>query len=279
MTDILGFIHWNVNPEIFQIGPFSIRWYGLLFASGFLIGYYIGEKMLKSENTDPKWLDSLFFYLIIATIVGARLGHVFFYGWEYYSQNPKEIFMVWHGGLASHGGALGIIVALFIYSKLVTRRSILWALDRVVVPTALVAAFIRTGNLMNSEIYGIETSMSWGFIFERNGETVAKHPTQIYEALSYLLAFGVLMYLYWKTSSKRKEGLLLGVFFIMIFTPRFIIEFIKEDQEAFEAGMSLNMGQWLSIPFVLFGVFLVIRAIKRPEKIYKNHYVKKKAGK
>jgi len=279
MADILGFIHWNVNPEIFQIGPFSIRWYGLLFASGFLIGYYIGEKMLKSENTDPKWLDSLFFYLIIATIVGARLGHVFFYGWDYYSQNPEEIFMVWHGGLASHGGALGIIVALFIYSKLVTKRSILWALDRVVVPTALVAAFIRTGNLMNSEIYGIETTLPWGFIFERNGETVAKHPTQIYEALSYLLAFGVLMYLYWKTNSKHKEGLLLGVFFIMIFTPRFIIEFIKEDQEAFEAGMALNMGQWLSIPFVLFGIFLVVRAIKRPEKIYKNHYIKKKAGK
>ena len=279
MTDILGFIHWNINPEIFQLGPFSIRWYGLLFASGFLIGYYIGEKMLKSENTDPKWLDSLFFYLIIATIVGARLGHVFFYGWEYYSQNPKEIFMVWHGGLASHGGALGILVALFIYSKLVTKRSMLWALDRVVVPTALVAAFIRTGNLMNSEIYGIETTLPWGFIFERNGETVAKHPTQIYEALSYLIAFGVMTYLYWKTNSKNKPGLLLGAFFIMIFGARFFIEFIKEVQEAFEAGMSLNMGQWLSIPFVLFGAFLVIRAIQRPEKIYKNNYVQRKTGK
>jgi len=279
MTDILGFIHWNVDPEIFQLGPFSIRWYGLLFASGFLIGYYIGEKMLKSENTDPKWLDSLFFYLIIATIVGARLGHVFFYGWEYYSQNPKEIFMVWHGGLASHGGAIGILVALYIHSKLVTKRSMLWALDRVVVPTALVAVFIRTGNLMNSEIYGIETTMPWGFIFERNGETVAKHPTQIYESLAYLLTFVVLMYLYWKTKSKNKEGMLLGVFFIFVFASRFIIEFIKEDQEAFEAGMALNMGQWLSIPFVLIGIFLIVRAIKRPEKIYKNPYVKKKSGK
>jgi phosphatidylglycerol:prolipoprotein diacylglycerol transferase len=279
MTDLLNFIHWNVNPEIFHLGPLSIRWYGLLFASGFLIGYYIGEKMLKSENTDPKWLDSLFFYLIIATIVGARLGHVFFYGWEYYSQNPGEIFKVWHGGLASHGGALGILVALFIYSKVVTKRSMLWALDRVVVPTALVAAFIRTGNLMNSEIYGIETSLPWGFIFERNGETLAKHPTQIYEALSYLVSFGVLMYLYWKTNSKNKPGLLLGAFFVMIFASRFFIEFIKEDQEAFEAGMALNMGQWLSIPFVLGGIFLIIRAIKRPEKIYKNNYVKKKAGK
>jgi prolipoprotein diacylglyceryltransferase len=146
----------------------------------------------------------------------------------------------------------------------------LWVLDRVVVPTALVAAFIRTGNLMNSEIYGVETTLPWGFIFERNGETTAKHPTQIYEALSYLVAFGVMMYLYWKTNSKNKPGLLLGAFFIMIFGARFFIEYIKEDQEAFEAGMSLNMGQWLSIPFVLFGVFLVIRAIQRPEKIYKN---------
>lgn len=270
MTELLGFIHWNVNPEIIGIGRLSIRWYGLLFASGFLIGYYIGERMFKSENVNQKWLDSLFFYLIIATVVGARLGHVFFYGWEYYSQHPAEIIKIWHGGLASHGGALGILIAMYIYSKKVTKRSMLWTLDRVVVPTALVAAFIRTGNLMNSEIYGVQTSLPWGFIFERNGEIVPKHPTQIYEALAYLIAFGVLMFLYWRTNSKNKEGMLLGVFFIFIFAARFVIEFIKEDQEAFEAGMTLNMGQWLSIPFVLFGIFLVIRAIKSPEKIYKN---------
>lgn len=268
MIETLNFIHWNVNPEIFGFGGLSIRWYGLLFASGFLIGYYIEERMFKSENADQKWLDSLFFYLIIATIVGARLGHVFFYGWEYYSQHPIEIIKIWHGGLASHGGALGILIAMYIYSKKVTKRSMLWTLDRVVVPTALVAAFIRTGNLMNSEIYGIQTSLPWGFIFERNGEIVAKHPTQIYEALAYLLAFGILMYLYWRTNSKNKEGLLLGAFFVLIFTARFFIEFIKEDQEAFEAGMTLNMGQWLSIPFVLTGIFLIIRAIKNPEKRY-----------
>ncbi|MDX1285074.1 MAG: prolipoprotein diacylglyceryl transferase, partial [Draconibacterium sp.] len=187
MLNFLSFITWNVNPEIFNLGPLSIRWYGLLFASGFLIGYYIGEKMLKSEGVNPKWLDSLFFYLIIATVLGARLGHVFFYGWEYYSQNPKEIFMIWHGGLASHGGAIGIMIAMYIHSVKVTKRTVLWTLDRVAVPTALVGAFIRTGNLMNSEIYGIETSLPWGFIFERNGEIVAKHPTQVYEALAYLI--------------------------------------------------------------------------------------------
>ena len=269
---LLSFIHWNVDPEIFHLGNLSIRWYGLLFAGGFLIGYYIGEKMLKSEGVSQKWIDSLFFYMIIATVIGARLGHVFFYGWDYYSQHPLEIIKVWHGGLASHGGALGILVAMYIFSKRITKRTMLWTLDRVVVPTALVAAFIRTGNLMNSEIYGIQTSLPWGFIFERNGEMVAKHPTQIYEALAYLITFGLLTYLYWKTPSKNRPGLLLGVFFIMVFTARFFIEFIKEDQEAFEAGMVLNMGQWLSIPFVLFGIFLLIRAKKKPEVIFNNSH-------
>lgn len=270
MVELLSYIHWNLNPEIFHLGGLSVRWYGLLFASGFMLGYYIGERMFRSEGVRQEWIDSLFFYMIIATVVGARLGHVFFYGWDYYSKHPAEIIKVWHGGLASHGGALGILVAMYLYSKRVTKRTMLWTLDRVVVPTALVAAFIRTGNLMNSEIYGIPTTLPWGFIFERNGETLAKHPTQIYEALAYLLSFGVLMYLYRKTNAKNRPGLLLGAFFILIFTARFFIEFIKEDQEAFEAGMILNMGQWLSIPFVVGGIFLVLRALKRPEVIFKN---------
>ena len=270
MLSILNFIHWNVDPELIRVGSFAVRWYGLLFASGFLIGYYIGEKMLKSEGVGQKWIDSLFFYIIVATIVGARLGHVFFYGWEYYAQHPGEIFKVWHGGLASHGGAIGILVALYIHSKLVTKRTMLWSLDRIVVPTALVGAFIRLGNLMNSEIYGIETTLPWGFIFERNAETVAKHPTQIYEALFYLISFGILMYMYWRTRAKNRPGLILGAFFILIFASRFFIEFIKEDQEAFEAGMMLNMGQWLSIPFVIGGIYLIYRALSKPEQIFKN---------
>jgi phosphatidylglycerol---prolipoprotein diacylglyceryl transferase len=273
MSDILGFITWNANPEIFKLGSFSIRWYGLLFASGFLIGYYLGEKMFKWEKVNPKWLDSLFIYLIVATIVGARLGHVIFYGWDYYSKHPFEIIKTWHGGLASHGGAFGILVALIFYSKYVTKRSILWTLDRVVVPTALVAAMIRTGNLMNSEIYGIQTTLPWGFIFERVGETVPKHPTQIYEALCYLLCFAVLMYMYWKGKAKDKPGMLLGVFFIIVFFSRFLIEFVKEDQEAFEAGMALNMGQLLSIPFVIAGIWLLVRAQKKPPVIYDNEVI------
>ncbi len=268
--DFLAFIHWNVSPELVSLGPLHIRWYGLLFAIGFLFGYYHGEKMFKSEGIDLKWLESLFIYLIAATVIGARLGHVLFYGWDYYSQHPMEILYVWQGGLASHGGALGILVALTIWSRKVSKRSILWVLDRVVVPTALVAALIRLGNLMNSEIYGIPTTLPWGFIFERNHETVAKHPTQIYESLSYLVTFGVMMYMYWKTKAKDYQGLIFGVFFTMVFSARFFIEFIKEEQEAFEKGMTLNMGQILSIPFVVAGIILIIRAIQKGPVIYQN---------
>jgi len=268
--DILSFIHWNVSPEVFSLGPIHVRWYGLLFAVGFLFGYNQGEKMFRHENIDPKWLESLFIYLIVATIVGARLGHVFFYGWEYYSQHPIEILYIWQGGLASHGGVLGIIVAMIIWSMKVSKRSILWVLDRVVVPSVFVAALIRFGNLMNSEIYGMQTSMPWGFIFERNHEIVPKHPTQIYEALSYLCTFGVVYYMYWKTKAKEFQGLLVGVFFIMVFSARFLVEFIKEDQEAFESTMALNMGQLLSIPFIITGIVLVVRSIRKGPVVYTN---------
>jgi phosphatidylglycerol---prolipoprotein diacylglyceryl transferase len=267
---ILSFIHWNVSPEIFSLGPIHVRWYGLLFAVGFLFGYNHGEKMFKFENIDLKWLESLFIYLIVATVVGARLGHVLFYGWDYYSQHPIEILYVWQGGLASHGGVLGIIIAMLIYSKKVSKRNVLWVLDRVVVPSVFVGALIRLGNLMNSEIYGNATNLPWGFIFERNHETVAKHPTQIYESLSYLITFGVLYYMYWKTKAKDLQGLLVGVFFVMVFSTRFLIEFIKEVQEPWEKGMSLDMGQWLSIPFILTGIILIVLAVRKGPVIYQN---------
>lgn len=275
--DILAFIHWNVSPEIFSIGFIHVRWYGLMFAVGFLFGYNHMEKMFKHENVDLKWLESLFIYLIVATIVGARLGHVLFYGWSYYSQHPIEILYVWQGGLASHGGVIGIIIAMIIWSKKISKRSILWVLDRIVVPSVFVAALIRFGNLMNSEIYGHATTLPWGFLFERSQEVLSgneklepRHPTMIYESLSYLLTFGVLLYMYWKTKAKDYQGLLVGVFFIMVFTARFLIEFIKEVQEPFENGMSLDMGQWLSIPFVVTGIVLIILAIQKGPVIYQN---------
>ncbi len=281
--DLLAFIHWNVSPEIFSLGPIHVRWYGLLFAIGFLFGYNQGERMFKHENIDLKWLESLFIYLIVATIIGARLGHVLFYGphFDIYSSNgvllergyfshPIEILYVWQGGLASHGGVLGIIIGMIIWSMKVSKRNLLWVLDRVVVPSVFVGALIRLGNLMNSEIYGIPTSLPWGFIFERNHEIIAKHPTQIYESLGYLITFGVLYYMYWKTKAKDYQGLLVGVFFIFVFSIRFLIEFIKEVQESFEKGMSLNMGQWLSIPFITAGIVLIILAIRKGPVIYQN---------
>jgi len=275
-------IHWNVSPEFFSIGPISVRWYGLMFALGFLLGYQIMFKMFKFESSNTEWLDKLFIYTIVATIVGARLGHVFFYGWEYYSQHLIEIFLpiakgatgykfVGYQGLASHGGAIGIVVAIYFFSKKVTKRSILWTLDRLIIPTALVGAMIRTGNLMNSEIYGVATDLPWGFIFERNHETVAKHPTQIYEALGYLLLFFSSMWIFFKAKDlKDRTGFIIGYGFAFMFLVRFLVEFIKEDQEAFEAGMMLNMGQILSIPFVLAGCYLMYRALKNPPVKYKN---------
>ena len=281
MSTLLS-IHWNASPELFSLGPISVRWYELIFALGFLIGYNIMVRMFRFEKSNEEWVDKLFMYVIIATIVGARLGHVFFYGWDYYSQHLFEIIspvimvdghfkLVGFQGLASHGGAIGIIVAVWIYSRKVTHRSMLWTLDRLVIPTALVAAMIRFGNLMNSEIYGVATALPWGFIFDQNGETVAKHPTQIYEMLCYLVTFVLILFFFFKKKDlKDRPGFILGVFFIGIFFTRFMIEFIKEDQEAFEAGMALNMGQILSIPFVLAGLYLIVRALKNQPVVYKK---------
>ncbi len=251
-------ITWDINPEIFHLGPFSIRWYGLLFALGFLLGYQIVERMFKHDNINIEWLDKLFIYTMIATVVGARLGHVFFYGWDFYSQHPSEILKVWHGGLASHGAAIGIILALWFYSKRVSKKSILWILDYVVIPVALAGAFIRLGNLMNSEIIGMPAQVSWAFIFKRV-DMIPRHPTQLYESVCYFISFVILMLMYWKTDAKKREGLLFGTFLVLIFTARFFIEFIKENQEAFEQGMLLNMGQILSIPFVLLGTYFILK--------------------
>jgi prolipoprotein diacylglyceryl transferase len=282
MMNTLLAIHWNASPELFSLGPISVRWYGLMFAMGFLLGFYILTRMFIFEGSKPEWVETLFVYVIIATIVGARLGHVLFYGWEYYSNHLLEIFIpiakgvngykfVGFQGLASHGGAFGIILAVWFYSKKITKRPVLWTLDRLVVPVALVGAMIRTGNLFNSEIYGVATNLPWGFIFERNNETIAKHPTMIYETICYLISFGLLMYYYYKTKDlKDRAGFLTGVFFIGIFLTRFFIEFIKENQEAFEAGMALNMGQILSIPFVLAGIWLIYHALTHPPVLYKN---------
>ncbi len=267
---MLNYIIWDANPVI--IDSFvTVRWYGLMFAIGFRIGFNIVAKMFKHEGAPEKWMGILLIWVGLGTVVGARLGHVFFYAWDYYSQHPWKILATWEGGLASHGGAIGIIIAVILFSIFTTKRNPLWTFDRLVPAIALVGALIRFGNLMNSEIFGHETDLPWGFMFVRSAEWhamyegVACHPTQIYEALCYLALFGLLMWMYWKRNAEARPGLIFGTFLVGVFLSRFFIEFIKNDQEAFEATMTLNMGQCLSIPFVLLGIGFIIYAMSRPK--------------
>lgn len=264
---LLNFITWNVDPEIFRIGNFAVRWYGLLFAMGFGFGYYIILNFLKKEKMPVKLLDQLTTYMVIATVIGARLGHCLFYQPDYYLANPVEILMVWQGGLASHGAAIGILLAIYIFSRR-NKLTFWWTIDRIALVTALAGFFIRMGNLMNSEIFGDQTSLPWGFIFLRANDLgeaerlLPHHPTQIYEALCYLLIFALLLFIYYKKDGKPREGSLISLFFLLVFSVRFLIEFIKLPQVGFEESMVLNMGQWLSIPFVLagsIGLYLVYR--------------------
>jgi len=268
-------IPWDVDPEIFRIGPFAIRWYGLLFASSFVVGYIIMNKIFKNENLKDEVLDRLTIYMAVGVIAGARLGHCLFYEPAYYLANPLEILMIWHGGLASHGAAVGILIAIWYFAKK-EKKDYTWTLDRIAIVVALSGFFIRMGNLMNSEIYGVETTVPWGFVFLRNGEVAPKHPTQIYEGLAYLLIFFLLYGIYWVKKGKHIQGMLISLICILIFTARFFIEFLKEDQVAFEASMKLNMGQWLSIPFVLIGFAGLIWSIKRNKRtVIKEAVVKK----
>ena len=267
---MLNYITWNADPVLFD-GFITLRWYSLAFMVGFLVGYEIVARIFKHEGAPERWLGILLMWVVAGTIIGARLGHVFFYEWDVYSQDPIKILYVWQGGLASHGGTIGIILAVLLFSLITTRRSPLWTFDRLVIPIALVGGLIRLGNLMNSEIFGHATTLPWGFKFVRSAEWhqlyegLACHPTQIYEALCYFALFALLMWLYWKKNAECRPGLIFGIFLIGIFTPRFFIEFIKNDQVAFESTMTLNMGQWLSLPFIALGIFFVVRALMRPK--------------
>lgn len=265
------FVNWDVEPEIFNLGGFSLRYYGLLFVLAFICGYKVEEKIFKAEGLSMEWLDKLWIYVAVATVVGARLGHCLFYDWAYFSHHPLEMILPFRfqpefkftgfQGLASHGAAIGIIAGLWYYSKKVSKKSIFWILDRAVIPIALAGVFIRLGNLMNSEIVGEVTTRPWGFRFVNayglENPLSPRHPAQLYEALCYLLSFGVLMYLYWRTNVKNRQGFIFGMFLILIFIARFFIEFVKENQVEFEETMTLNMGQWLSIPFVMAGCFML----------------------
>lgn len=266
----LLFVHWHVDPVIFHLGGFGLRWYSLLFISGFILGWFIFRWFFRREGVSETLLDSLLYTLLIATIVGARLGHCIFYQPDYYFgswQGFMEIFMPWKGGLASHGGTIALLFAMLWYAHHYGRKNnfdFVWLLDRLCIAVAFAATFIRLGNLMNSEIYGDVTTLPWGFIFDLRHETEPKHPTQIYEALTYLILGIVLISMYKYKLNKLYRGTFIGIFFIVCFGMRFLIEFIKEPQVEFENDMVLNMGQLLSIPFVLLGIgFLIYAYVKK----------------
>jgi len=258
-------IPWDVNPEIFRVGSFAVRWYGLLFASAFLFGYIIMGRIFKNEGLSEGSLDRITIYMAIGVVAGARLGHCFFYEPGYYLSHPAEILMIWKGGLASHGAAIGILLAIWVFVRK-EKKDYTWAIDRIAIVVALSGFFIRMGNLMNSEIYGVETTVPWGFVFLRNGETAPKHPTQIYEALAYLGIFVLLFWLYWRKKGEHIQGTLISLAMILIFVARFFIEFLKEPQVDFENNMTLNMGQLLSIPFIIIGCVWLYISLKNKKR-------------
>lgn len=224
--------------------------------------------IFKKENISLEILDKLVIYVAIGTVAGARLGHCFFYDFDYYSQHPFEILQIWKGGLASHGAAIGILLALFFFVKKVSTKSYWWVVDRVVITVALASFFIRLGNLMNSEIIGSVTNVPWAFIFlSEDGEP--RHPSQLYEAICYLTLFLILMGIYLKKGTQLKEGFLFGLFLVLMFTTRFFMEFIKAEQVDFEKGMLINMGQILSLPMIAIGlvILFMVQTNKKLPKI------------
>ena len=276
-------IHWNVDPVIFSIGSVELRWYSLLFISGFILGWFIFKWFFKREGISEKLLDPLLYTLLIGTIVGARLGHCLFYDPAYYLGSWNgflEIFMPWKGGLASHGGTLFLFFAMIWFARRYGRKNdfdFLWLLDHLAIAVSFAAMFIRLGNLFNSEIYGHVTDLPWGFVFERREEVEPKHPTQLYEALSYAILGLVLLFLYVRKTKWLYRGSYIGIFFIVLFGMRFLIEFVKENQVDFEAGMALNMGQLLSIPFILLGIAILIYSYKKKLPVEAVHPEKPKA--
>lgn len=265
-----NFIHWNVDPVMFNIGSFGLRYYSLGFLLAFTLGYYILYRMYQHEQVKTDYLERLVVYIFLATLVGARLGHCFFYEPDRFltSEHWAEIFWPFEDGkftgfqgLASHGAAIGILLSLWLFWRRY-KMNVWWILDRLVIVVALGGAFIRLGNLFNSEIYGGPTELPWGFIFERNHETIPKHPTQLYESLSYFIIFGISLWYYLRKKGDIRSGSILGWWFVALFGVRFLIEFVKNDQVDFEAGMALNMGQLLSIPFILGGLVIAWFAYK-----------------
>ncbi len=265
---MLQAIIWDIDPTIVHIGPIELRYYGLLFVAGLILSYYLFVWIFKQERLPQTFLDKLLIWAIVSTVVGLRLGHCLFYEPEYYLSHPWEILMIWKGGLASHGAAIGVPLGLYIFCRKY-KTNFLWLLDRIVMAVAIVGTFVRIGNLMNSEIIGEPTNQPWGFVFTqlKVGGDVPRHPSQIYESLFCILLFFLLFYIYKKVPKlKNKHGFMFGLFMALLFIFRFCIEFLKEPQTEWEKNLPIDMGQILSIPFILLGTFLVVYALLRPVK-------------
>lgn len=258
-------IYWDYSPDLINLGPITIRWYGMIFALGFFLGYLILLRIFRRENKPENDLGTLLLYIMGGTLIGARLGHCFFYEPMYYLSRPGEIIQIWQGGLASHGGAIGIIIAIYLYSRNRPAQSFLWLLDRIVIPVALAGTLIRLGNLFNSEIIGTPTRVPWAFVFPRarSGDLLLRHPAMLYEAAAYFLIFILLLLIYKKQGARVPPGKLLGLFLITVFTSRFLIEFVKMRQAAFQLPLPLNVGQLLSIPAIIVGAVLLHRSRNR----------------
>ena len=252
---------WDANPVALSFGPLHVYWYGILFATAILSGLEFMKWAFKLEHKDESVIEPLFLYTVVGIVVGARLGHCFFYEPDYYLAHPMKIFAVWEGGLASHGGGLGAIIALYIGTRKY-KFDFLWLIDRLVIPTALFGFFVRMGNFMNSEIVGIPTQSSWGIIFSRV-DGLPRHPTQLYEAFAYLLIFFLLFWIYKTKRDKIKVGFIFGLFLTLVFSARFVIEFVKTKQADYTADMVLSAGQMLSIPFLVVGIGFMVWSMRK----------------
>ena len=261
---ILGQLVFLILPgaTLEQIGPVMVRWYGVLFAAAFLCGYFIGRKLFIDAGKDVALADQLLIYIIVGTVIGARLGHVIFYDFDYYIRNLHEVLFVWQGGLASHGATVGIMLAMWLYLRRHRDITFFWLGDRLVIPVILGGAFIRVGNFFNSEIVGLPTDVPWAVIFARV-DMLPRHPTMLYEALICIVIFVVLVAIYYYYKKNPPEGMLTGVFMIILFGSRFFVEYTKVEQAAFTETWMIGMGQLLSIPFVIFGIWILWTQVKK----------------
>ncbi len=256
---------WNADPIVFSFGPLQVHWYGLLFATAILLGLEFMKWVYRLENKDESTIEPLFLYAVIGIVIGARLGHVLFYDPDYYFAHPMKIFAVWEGGLASHGGGLGVLIALY-YGCKKYKTDFLWLIDRLVIPTALFGFFVRMGNFMNSEILGKPSELPWAIVFQRV-DMIPRHPVQLYEAFSYLFIFLLLTYIYKRNYKRLQKGFLFGLFLVLVFSARFLIEFVKVRQADYTLGIDLTTGQLLSIPFFIVGLGFMLWSYMKSQKV------------